>query len=165
MSLRGSEGNAVVFPLVLIGVIVAAFALVVWALVLTPVGMGVFSSGTALSLEGDALGTTGLQRALGLLANDLKDAEQTNLVDEAGWAPSVTLSWTDRLRGLPFSHVVQYTLQDDRLMRIEHGVAKVVAQDVLSTAYSLAESDFTAVFEVRAEPGESETVTLRIAMP
>ena len=153
-------GNSLVFPLVLVGVV-----LVAWTLVFTSVGKGFFSSGTALSLDGDARGATGLRWASELLASDLRDAEQTSLVEEAGWAPSITLYWTDRFRGVPLPHVVQYTLRDDRLFRIEDGVAEAVAEDVLSTAYSLADGEFSAVFEVRAEPGVMETVTLRIAMP
>ena len=132
---------------------------------MTTVGRGIFSSGTALTLEGNAPGTTGLRRASELLANDLRDAEQTSLVDEAGWAPSVTLSRTDRFRGVRLPHVVQYTLQDDRLIRMEDGIAEAVAEDILSSGYSLADDEFSAVFEVRAEPGVIETVTLRIGMP
>jgi hypothetical protein len=160
MSSKSSEGKSLVFPLVLMGVIV-----VTWALLLTTVGKGIFSSGTALSLEGDARGTTGLRGASEQLANDLRDAEHTSLVEEAGWAPSVTLSRTDKFRGVPLPHVVQYTVRDDRLIRTENGVAEAVAEDVVSTSYSLAEGEFSAVFEVRAEPGVIETVTLRIAMP
>ena len=139
--------------------------MVTWALALSTFGRGIFSSGTALSLEGDTEWTTVLRQVSGLLANDLKHAEQISLVDEARWASSVTLSWTDRFRGLPLHHVVQYTLQDDRLIRTEDGVAEAVAEDVLSTGYSLAEGEFIAEFEVRAEPGVIDTVTLRIAMP
>lgn len=161
MSSKSSQGNSLLFLLLLIGVVVAA-----WALLLTAVGKGIFSSGTALSLEGDALGTTGLRRASELLAGDLKHAEQTSLLDGAGLAPSVTLSWADRFRGVPtFHHAVQYTLQDDRLMRIEDGVAEAVAQDIVSAAYSLTEGEFRAVFEVRAEPGVIETVTFGFALP
>ena len=93
-------------------------------------------------------------------------AEETSLVDGAGWAPSVTLSWNDRFRGVPvLPHVVQYTLEDNRLMRTADGSAEAVAQDVLSAAYSLAGRELKAVFEVRAESGAIETVNLRIAMP
>ena len=161
MSSQSSGRNSRVFLLVFIGV-----AVVAWALLLATVGKGFFSFGTALSLEGGERGTVGVQRASELLENDLRDAEQTSLIEGAGWAPSVTLSWTDRFRGLSMlRHVVQYTLQDDRLMRIEDGIAEAVAEDVLSTRYSLAGGDFSAVFEIRVELGVIETVTLRIAMP
>ncbi len=160
MSSKSPEASSLAFPLVLIGMVMVA-----WALVFTSVGGVFFSSGTALSLEGGARETTGLQRASELLADDLKDAEQTSLVDGAGWAPSVTLSWADRFRGVSVPHEVQYTLQDDRLMRIEDRVAEAVAQDVISMAYSLADGELRAVFEVMAEAGATETVTFRIAMP
>ena len=57
------------------------------------------------------------------------------------------------------------TPPDDRLMRIEDGIAKAFAPDVLSMAYTLADGEFSAVFEVKAGPGMIETVTFRIAMP
>ena len=148
-------------PVILVVAIVVALALL-WT---TNVGSGIFSFGTALSLEDDTWGTTDLRRISKLLGKDLKEAEKTSLVDGAGWAPSVTLSWTDRFRGVPLPHVVHYSLEGDRLMRTADGSAKTVAQDVLSTAYSLAESEFRAVFEVRAESGEVETKNLRIGMP
>ena len=160
MTSKTSGGNSLVFLLVVIGVVVVA-----WALLLTTVGKGIFSFGTALSLGGDAPGTTSLRRATELLTSDLGEAEQTSLIDEAGWAPSVTLWRTERFRGIPLPHAVQYTLQDDTLIRMEDGIAEAVAEDVLSTGYALADGEFSAVFEVRAESGVVETVTLRIAMP
>ena len=150
-------GNSVVFPLLLIGVAIVAWALIFFT--------GVFSFGTALSLEGDTWGTTDLRRVSELLGSDLKQAEETSLVDGAGWTPSVNLSWTDRFRGVPIRrHVVQYTLRGNSLMRTADGSSQAVAEDVLSTAYALDAGELKAVFEVRAESGKIETVNLTIGM-
>ena len=155
-----SKRNSVGFPLLLVGVVIIA-----WGLLLTQAFTGVFPFGTALSVAGDTQ-TVDLSRVSELLGNDLKRAEETSLLDGAGWAPSLTLSWKDRFRGVPvLLHVVQYTLDDDRLMRSADGSSKAVAEDVLSAGYSIDKGQLNAVFEVRAESGRVETVNLRIGTP
>ena len=79
------KDKSIGFPLLIIGVVVTA-----WGLILMQVFTGVFSFGTALSVAEDTPAVD-LSRVSELLVTDVKRAEDTSLVDGAGWAPSVTL--------------------------------------------------------------------------
>ena len=156
-AMNGSaQGSTAVHLLFFVGVLAVA-----WALLLTTVGTAMFQPSSAASPRPPGQGAAErLEEAVALFTRDVERAEATDLTSGAPSASNINLWWTGGgiLASVPA--VAGYALDGGNLVRTYNGTDELVAQDVVSVAFSLDGDEVTAVFALELMPGLTEPVTV-----
>ena len=128
-------------------------------LALGTLGSGVFQ---VLSIQrywqDDVVATKELRHAGSWFAGDALNAQTTDLIDGAPAVDAVTLSWADGDGNL---HTASYELLEDILVRNFDGVPSHVGRKVVSVGFSLVGNLLSFVLEVRADRGETDSISLQ----
>jgi len=154
--LRDSRGFTLVEVLVGVGIL---------TIVMSTIGTAMFQAlGTQKGVVDDGLAINELWKGLSWFAEDVKMAQNTDLVDGAPAVASVTFTWTDEFNDAGVSHTSSYALVDDMLVRTYDGNAHTVARRAISAAFSLSNRTVIAQFEVDAGAGTIRTLSLKTLM-
>ena len=135
------------------------------SLIMSTIGAGLFQAlGTQAEVRGDGHAIDELRKGFGWIAQDVKMANSTDLVDGAPAVSSVTLTSTDNYDGAEVSHTVSYALVVDRLVRTYDGTDHTVGRRVVSVSFSRSGNTVTAQFEVDVVVGTTRTLSLKTVM-
>lgn len=120
------------------------------------------ASANALSTQGnvisDGVAVLELRRGLSWFSSDIKKAQNTDLVDGATPATSMTSTWTDQFQGIDAQHSVTYAMVGDSLVRTYDGVAQIVARGVSAASFYRSGNTIHAQIDVTVTPGTSRTL-------
>jgi prepilin-type N-terminal cleavage/methylation domain-containing protein len=123
------------------------------------VGGGVFESLSVERFWRDKVeATRELRHAQSWFAGDALSAKETNLVDNAPPVNAVTLAWTNNA-GVP--RTASYSLSGTDLVRVFNGNQTVLAQQVVSAAFSRSGRVLNLTLEVNAEREGTRTLNLQ----
>ncbi len=153
---QGSRGFSLAEVLVVVGVI---------TIIMGTIGTALFQSlKTETVVRADGLAINELRKGLSWIAEDIKMAKSTNLVNGGPATSTATLTWTDEFADVGTSHSSTYALVSDRLVRTYDGNSHTVARKVVSVAFSLATSTVTAQIEVDAGAGTTRVLSVKALM-
>ena len=135
------------------------------AVVTSSLGTAMFHSlGTQQRVIDDGRAINEIRKGLGWIAEDVKMAQSTDLVDGGPASSSATFTWTDEFSGAGASHSSAYALTNGDLVRTYDGASHPIARWVVSASFSLVNRTVTAQVETKAKPDGNRTASVKTVM-
>ncbi len=126
------------------------------------------ASANALSTQrnviGDGVAVLELRKGLSWFSSDMKKAQNTDLVDGATPAASVTATWIDQFQGIDVQHSATYAVVGDSLVRTYDGIALTVARGVSAASFYRSGKTIHVQIDVTVTPGTSRTLGVDAVM-
>lgn len=125
------------------------------------IGVGMFQAQkTQQGVVREGLAINEVRKGLSWLAEDVKQASSTDLVDSAAAVFSLTLTWTDQFADANVTHTITYNLVGSDLVRNMDGASHIVARKVVSVEFTLSNRTVSALLVT--DSGQGATKTRRV---